>query len=77
MEWTTEQPTKDGLYWAFDGQTVSMADVLGAYVYGLGERYGSPVAHVNDYTHWMGPLESPAPPTPPKQEACIAAAHHN
>ena len=65
IEWTTEQPWKQGvrdaLYWAYDGKIVQLVDVMGGIVYGTGDRYNR-LSHVNDYTHWMGPLPVPEPP---------------
>jgi hypothetical protein len=67
MEWTTEQPTKTGLYWAFDGLNVVAVDVYksnGGTVdligFELGSDYES-MRYLDEYTHWM-PLEQPEPP---------------
>lgn len=72
MTWTTEKPTEDGLWWAFDGENVVPVDL---YVtefevpgrqarmaaFELGSNYDVPRA-LEEFTHWMGPLLPPEPP---------------
>ncbi len=67
MEWTTEQPTKLGLYWAINPrmkptgavmvQVSDCDDGLAAMEMGY-EFWGD----LDEYTHWMGPIEEPGPP---------------
>ena len=59
-KWTTDKPTQEGYYWAWDGATVDMVDI---------RMLGELVAFIEDieyeldeFTHWIGPLEKPEPP---------------
>ena len=61
MQWTTEQPTQDGLYLAYKGEKVEYVDVFGGLAYRLGDNLGLP-CWLHEFTHWMGPLPVPGPP---------------
>jgi len=65
MNWTKEQPTKGGFYWAFDGKEVVPVDLYwdGSILvaFELGDPYDIPL-DLNNFTHFMGPMEPPEPP---------------
>ena len=67
MEWTTEQPVVDGLYWVLDDGEVDLVRISWdeslkrwcAYTTGDYE-----IMEPKHFTHFMGPLEKPEPPQP-------------
>ncbi len=71
MEWTTEPPTQTGLYWAFnEHMTIDGVDAVDVYgsnnsllvAFELGDNYDT-MQSLSRWTHWMGPLSVPEPPT--------------
>ena len=67
MEWTTDKPTKPGLYWAHDDiDGVVPVDIYllddKLILVELGRDYGL-LSHENDYDYFMGPIPQPEPPT--------------
>lgn len=67
LKWTTEKPTKPGVYWAFNGNEVFPVDVSfgrgSCEIHGLGDYYSEMMIYGSDFfTHWMGPLQPPEPP---------------
>lgn len=64
MEWTDETPTQLGWYWVWDGETIDMAEV--AY-WSFDDHYSIMIGDIqwdlNDFTHFIGPIPQPEPPT--------------
>lgn len=69
QQWTTDQPTQPGLYWAYENLDPLDADVMIAkvvmspnlkrlVVLTIGDEC---VSALNDFSHWMQ-AEYPAPP---------------
>lgn len=61
LEWTTDKPTKPGLYFV---KHKTVDEVLGVYV----NIENDVITTTSDYrdesiTHWLGPLPIPEPPT--------------
>lgn len=70
QEWTTEQPTQDGLYWVYvkkhpdvaASPFVTFADVtVGSEVEVTVINEHAPYSS-DDFSHWMGPIQKPEPP---------------
>lgn len=67
-EWTTTPPTEEGWYWAvhaLEGEIVAVKFVGGGLVTWGGWNIDQTAtsASVSDFTHWLGPLPVPEPPT--------------
>lgn len=62
MQWTTEKPTKEGWYWTYDGEFTILALVDNYWGY-LSAHVEANTIDLDKFTHWMGPLLEPEPPT--------------
>lgn len=68
MEWTTDKPTQEGFYWAYENLDPEDADVMLVNVSdGGGDAWcawweGDIYFELTHFSHWMGPLEVPVPP---------------
>jgi hypothetical protein len=64
MEWTTDKPTKQGWYWVYRKYNlVLMADVTEFSLPDLQIMIGDIQWGFEDFTHFMGPIPQPPPPT--------------
>jgi hypothetical protein len=69
MEWTTEQPTKEGWYWAFGilkdwGGEREVLLVVNVIPYNAPPYVQVDLENwsIKEFTHWMGPLTTPPLP---------------
>jgi hypothetical protein len=71
--WTTEPPTQEGWYWALvdrKNPTPSIVHVVSAFSHGkLFIEIGREEEPLDWYSHWLGPLPVPEPPTEESENA--------
>lgn len=73
MNWTTEVPKQTGYYWTWAGGAVLMAEVIPAWHgKGLGVFLNNHEHELEEFTHWMGPLDTPKSPTETINIATVA-----
>lgn len=60
LKWTTEPPSRKGLYFACQSGIVYWVEVLGNLMVGNPRGADFPL---DDFSHWIGPLLIPEPPS--------------